>query len=136
MKRLLLVLATVLTLGLTYTTANAIDVEKYPNMNAQYSEIMRNPGNFKNKKASFTGTVLQDPEKDDDVYSVLIDLNGDGSSALVEIMYSDSSTTGGRLLEGDSVTVYGKLSDDTIDYETVDGDSNTVPLLFVKQIDR
>lgn len=95
-----------------------------------YTDILRNPDNYKKSCCSITGTVGQIIEGWFDTFTFYIeDINGNRW----ECSYSYESGES-HLLEGDSVTVYGIL-DGTTTATTLLGEQVTMPDVEIKYIE-
>ena len=112
--------------------------EEYINSCKEYTfkEIARNPNNYINKRAKFTGEVIQVQEENG---TVVIRLNVTKSeydyyedTILVGYKYKDENES--KILEDDIITVYGELKGNT-SYESVLGSEVTLPLLIVNYVE-
>lgn len=107
--------------------------EEYMNSCEEYTfkEIARNPNNYINKRAKFTGEVVQVQEENG---TVAIRLNVTKNkydyyedTIMVGYKYKDENES--KILEDDIITVYGELQGNT-SYESVLGAEVTLPLLI------
>ena len=98
-----------------------------------YEEIARDPDDYIGKKARFTGEVIQVMQQGNS-YTLRVDITktrwGYDDTILVSYSAKDGDS---RILEDDIVTMYGLLGG-TYTYETVMGNSLTVPLLYAEYI--
>lgn len=99
-----------------------------------YREISRNPGEYKGKKAKFSGQVIQVMQ---DTYGSLIAytlrVNVSGYNTTVYVNYY-ASKDDPRILDKDRITMYGVLDGEKT-YTTVRGDSITIPMFEAEYID-
>lgn len=95
-----------------------------------YEEISRRPDDFKGEFAKFKGEVLQVME-DDNFITLLVQVTKGRYGIWTDIVYVDyiRGPSESRILENDIVTIYGSL-EGTVTYETVRGNSLTVPSMF------
>lgn len=103
-----------------------------------YKDIARSPGEYKGKKAKFTGEVIQVMQEE--FYSMMIYVlrvnvtqNGRYYEDTVYVTYyADADAP--RILEDDIITMYGTLEGEKT-YETVMGSSVTIPNFDAEYID-
>lgn len=96
-----------------------------------YENLMRTPETYDNHSISMTGKVMQ---VQDDVFLVQVSQDEYGlwdDIVMVDDLRNDSSV---HILEDDIITFYGSYQG-TTKYETVMGDSKTVPLVYAGYID-
>lgn len=103
------------------------DVENYGFYG--YKDIMRSPEEHQNKKAQFFGTVLQ-VINEGEKYSEYLMTVGSYSPPAVIYAVVENERIDQRLLEGDSVTLFGEIITETT-YETKGGDESNVPLVYL-----
>lgn len=89
-----------------------------------YQEYERNPAKHIDERVSFSGLVLQVTETEDRAASYRIAVDGDGDQ-VIAVFYQRPDGTG-RILEDDSVTVYGSM-DDLYTYTSTTNLSVSVP---------
>lgn len=98
-----------------------------------YEEIARDPDDYMGEKAKLTGKVVQVMEQGNS-YTLRVSITktrwGYDDTILVSYSAKDGDS---RILEDDIVTMYGLLGG-TYTYETVMGNSMTVPLLYAEYI--
>ncbi|APM41322.1 hypothetical protein BS101_17945 [Clostridium kluyveri] len=96
-----------------------------------YEQLARTPNDFKNKKAKFSGKVIQvvEDEKENDL-RLAVDGNYDN---ILYIGY-DPNITSTRILENDYVTVRG-ISLGIYSYESTMGAKISIPSMWVEQIE-
>lgn len=97
-----------------------------------YSNLARNPDDYKGEKVKFKGKVLQVIEGDDSV-QIRLAVKSDYDNVLF-CEYS-SSIVSSRVLEDDIITIYG-TSVGTISYESTMGGQITIPAVYVDKIDQ
>ena len=104
-----------------------------------YEEIARNPERYKGSYAKFEGEVIQVIENGDE-YTLRVCITesydswfGSSWSDAIYVTYTKAQANESRILENDIVTMYGVL-DGTITYETIWGNSLTVPNFNAKYI--
>ena len=115
-----------------YYTASPEELEQQYKVQCQtflYDDLQRRPGEFKNKYIKLSGTVFQivSESTSKDKYSAYF-INASGNLYLVFI---DNYGSGTRILEKDSLTVWGKVGD-LYTYETIRGNSNTIPTIYAE----
>ncbi len=104
-----------------------------------YDMLSRYPDEYRDRTLKCTGTIFQVVEEDfilDGGYThsaYLFSLDGNTNNNMMVMLQKDNSMVG-RLLENDVVTFYG-ITDGTYTYETVRGDSLTVPLIWAVMYD-
>jgi len=100
-----------------------------------YEEIARNPKDYVGNPIYLYGQVLQVMEQGDEVQlRVNITEAEYGWQDAVYVSYTRKSSNESRILEEDMITVWG-ISNDTISYETVLGQSLTVPYIEAAYIE-
>lgn len=97
-----------------------------------YSNLARNPEDYKGKKIKFKGEVVQVIEGDDTV-QIRLAVNNDYDDIL--FCEYDSSIVSSRVLEDDKITIYG-VSVGTITYESTMGGQITIPAAYIEKIDQ
>ncbi len=97
-----------------------------------YDQLARNPDTYKNQKMKFTGTVVQEGDAGSGLKYVRLKINSSYDTILF-ITYSDS-LLGYRLLEDDTITVYGK-SCGLYSYESTMGAAITIPWIHADIIE-
>ena len=97
-----------------------------------YSNLARNPDDYKGEKVKFKGKVLQVIEGDDSV-QIRLAVKSDYDNVL--LCEYDSSIVSSRVLEDDIITIYG-TSVGTISYESTMGGQITIPAVYVDKIDQ
>lgn len=111
-------------------TAEEIEKEyKSKCKSISYSNLERNPGEYKDQYITMTGTVFQvcSEAKSAFYYSMYFVKSGSDLYAV----YVDNYGTGSRILEDDRITVWGTVGD-LYTYETVRGNSNTIPTIYAE----
>ncbi|MDM7655421.1 hypothetical protein QUE96_01910 [Lactococcus lactis] len=107
--------------------ADAKNPATYPTLT--YDEMARNGNKHKGEKLQITGKVIQVTDGDDGDATLRVATNGDYDD--VYLAQIDSSEWGNhRLLEGDQVTLYGKVYG-LYTYESTMGGNITVPAIAV-----
>ena len=97
-----------------------------------YSNLARNPEDYKGKKIKFKGEVVQVIEGDETV-QIRLAVNNDYDDIL--FCEYDSSIVSSRVLEDDKITIYG-VSVGTITYESTMGGQITIPAAYIEKIDQ
>lgn len=100
-----------------------------------YKDIARNPGAYKGEYAKFSGKVIQVMQQDYFgllAYVLRVNVNGTYSDTLYVTYFASEDDP--RILDGDRITMYGKLDGEKT-YETVRGDSVTIPQFNAEYID-
>ena len=103
-------------------------------LSVEYDEYARNPQNHEYEMVKLNGSVVQVMEEEGD----------QGTGLTIRIMQNDNYETiwlvyyllpdgASRILEGDNVKVYG-ISAGVYSYETVQGNSLTVPLIVAEDV--
>lgn len=92
-----------------------------------YDQLARNPQTYEGTYVKLTGRITQVVEDGGDCI-LMVDVGHGWNSELVFVTYTHKAGEG-RLLEGDTVTVYGK-SMGTRTYTTVLNAQNTVPQVY------
>ena len=110
---------------------STISEKKYKSMckNYSYDSIARYPDDYMDKYIKLSGKVLQDGGA---YYRIAKDGNYDN------VVYVNAflvNKDGGKILEGDYVTVYGTCGGEKT-YTSIMGASITIPLVMAKYIDR
>ena len=94
-----------------------------------YTELQRNPGSYKGSYIKVSGSVFQIiSEASSSLYYSIYFIKVGSSIYLIKV---DNYGTGRRILENDRITVWGEVGD-LYTYQTVRGDSKTVPTIFVE----
>lgn len=104
--------------------------EKY-NTGITYNQLARNPEEYKYKLCKFKGKVLQVMEGGE-VNQLRLAVNGDYNSVLY-VEY-DPSSLNSRILENDTITVYG-MSFGIYSYTSVLGSNISVPAVIASKVD-
>lgn len=99
-----------------------------------YENLSRNPDDYEGKLVKFTGTVVQlieDTSSDEIQIRFAVNDNYD------TILYCgyDKSIVTSRVLEDDTITIYGR-SVGLISYESTMGGTITIPAVYIDKIDR
>lgn len=97
-----------------------------------YDNIARNPDDYIGKKVKFSGKVIQVIE-DSGTVQIRLAINNDYNQ--VVLCEYDSSITDSRVLEDDTITIYG-TSAGTITYQSTMGGQITVPGILIQRIDQ
>ena len=97
-----------------------------------YDQLSRTPEDFNGEKVKFSGKVIQVMEG---TGSVTIRFAVDGSYDHIILGSYSSSIVSTRILEDDYITIYG-TSKGTTTYETVMGNSITIPSVSIEKIDQ
>ena len=104
-----------------------------------FTEIARNPNVYKGEYAVFDGSVEQVVQDETDssygVYRICVTNDDDWWTDAILVVYEGSFEDGSRLIEDDEVKMYGIL-DGTYTYETVMGDTMTVPMFRAYYMER
>lgn len=107
-----------------------------------YEEISRNPNNYKDKKAKFEGEVIQVIENGDKV-TLRVDITKEANefaeggyiwSNTIYVDYTRKAEDESRVLEGDVITMYGKLNG-IKNYMSILGSEVNLPYLKAEYID-
>ena len=93
---------------------------------ADYSSILRNPDQYEGKKVSVYGTIIQRLEGSGYFGTTYYWLLVRSGSNLFSVTVWPSALADGNVIENDVVTIYGECTG-TYTYETVRGNSNTIP---------
>ena len=103
-----------------------------------FKEISRNPESYKGKYAYYKGEVEQvvsdETEDEYGVYRINITYDDYWTDAIM-VVFEGKLSDGSRLIEEDVVKMYGKL-DGTYTYESIFGETITVPLFRAYYIER
>lgn len=123
------------TLTVTCTTE---DPQAYKDSceNISYEDIARNPGNYVGKDIHFYGQVIQVMEDGNDVTLRVATKKSDygyWNDDVVLVAYTREEGES-RILEDDMVNLYGVCAG-TTSYETVRGDTLTIPSMVAKYVD-
>lgn len=99
-----------------------------------YSDLSRNPDNYKTKYVKFSGRVVQlieDTDSDEIQIRFAVDDDYD------QILYAgyDKSIVSSRVLEDDYITIYG-ISAGLISYQSTLGGTITIPAVYIERIDQ
>ncbi|MDM7525468.1 transcriptional regulator [Lacticaseibacillus paracasei] len=109
-------------------TFNAADY----NTGVTYDQLARTPDDYKYKKVSFTGKVIQVIDGDDETdLRVAVDGNYDN---VIFIGYDPDIMNGSRVLEEDKITFYGE-SKGTTSYKSTGSGNITIPAVAVVKIE-
>lgn len=99
-----------------------------------YDDLSRNPDQFEGKKVKFTGTVVQLVEDtSSDEIQIRFAINDDYDQML--LCGYDKSIVSSRVLEDDTITIYGQ-SVGLISYESTLGGTITIPAVYIDKIDQ
>jgi hypothetical protein len=96
-----------------------------------YEQLARTPDNYVDKKVKFTGTVMQVVE-DDVINQIRMAVDSDYDQILYAIYKPSIVAT--RILEGDTITIYG-VSKDLYTYEATSGMAVTIPNVTIDKIE-
>lgn len=96
-----------------------------------YSELARNPDQYKGKSLTYSGKVIQVIEGDSDVQH-RIAVNNDYDSVIYVSYPKDMVTS--RVLEDDYVTIYG-TSLGLLSYQSTLGGKITIPAIYLDRIE-
>lgn len=123
----------------TLTEAEKLSALKEACKTYSYKEVARNPDAYTGKYAYFKGEVTQvvqdETATEHSVYRVSVTNNGYFWTDAVMVIFEGEMEDSSRLIEDDIVKMYGKL-DGMYTYETVMGDSLTIPLFRAQHIER
>ena len=112
------------TIPVNITHDAVYDKTSYPM--ADYSSILRNPDQYEGKKVSVYGTIIQRLEGSGYFGTTYYWLLVRSGSNLFSVTVWPSALADGNVIENDVVTIYGECTG-TYTYETVRGNSNTIP---------
>lgn len=97
-----------------------------------YDQLARTPDQYEDKKAAFTGKIVQVIE-DTSSTEIRLAVNGDYDNII--LVYIPSKVLGSsRVLEDDLISIYG-ISKGTVSYDSTMGGKITVPAMTAKIID-
>lgn len=99
---------------------------------ASFDQLARTPDDYKGKKVSFTGKVIQVVEGDDET-DLRVAIDGDIDNIIL-VGFNPEIMNGSRVLEDDKITFYG-MSLGTTTYDSTAGGKITVPLVYAAKID-
>lgn len=99
---------------------------------ASFDQLARTPDDYKGKKVSFTGNVIQVVEGDDET-DLRVAIDGDIDNIIL-VGFNPEIMNGSRVLEDDKITFYG-MSLGTTTYDSTAGGKITVPLVYAAKID-
>lgn len=97
-----------------------------------YDQLARTPDDYEDKLVTLSGEVLQVLE-DNGTANIRLAVDNDYDKVAYGVY--ESSLVSSRVLEGDKITVYG-TSGGLYSYETVLGNTTTVPLVYIDKIDQ
>lgn len=97
-----------------------------------YDQLARTPDDYEDKLVTLSGEVLQVLE-DNGTTNIRLAVDNDYDKVAYGVY--ESSLVSSRVLEGDKITVYG-TSGGLYSYETVLGNTTTVPLVYIDKIDQ
>lgn len=97
-----------------------------------YEQLARNPDKYTGSKAKFKGKVIQVIEDGSGEIQIRLAVNNNYDTVLY-CTYPDSITSS-RVLENDTITVYG-MSLGTITYQSTIGGNITIPAMDVEKIE-
>lgn len=112
--------------------AQAAEAAKGYETGITYDQLARTPNDYINKKVKFSGKVIQVLEGDGDIN---IRLAVDGNYDNIILGEYDSSIVSSRVLENDTITIYG-YSLGTTSYQSVMGGTITIPAVYIEKIDQ
>lgn len=95
-----------------------------------YDQLARTPDKYEGEKIKFKGEVLQVMEEDGTV-TIRLAVNGNYDDVIIGGY--DSDLVDSRVLEGDTITIYGE-SGGLYSYDAVLGNSVTIPLIYIDKI--
>lgn len=96
-----------------------------------YDQLARTPDDYEFEKVKFTGEVIQVMEGDGTT-TIRFAVNGDYDKVLY--CEYDSSIVSKRVLEDDTLTIYG-VSYGLFSYEATSGATITIPAVLIENID-
>ena len=97
-----------------------------------YDQLARTPDTYKGAKVKFSGKVLQAQEdSDSDLGAMILTVNSNYDNVYVIYTLSDLNF---RVLDDDNVTIYG-TAQGMYSYETVRGNTLTIPLLYADYVE-
>ena len=102
------------------------------NTGITYEQLARTPDKYKDEKVKFTGEVIQVVE-DDSMITLRLAVNSDYDNIL--LLAYEPSIVSSRVLEGDTITIYG-VSNGVYTYQSTMGGNITIPLVIVQKIDQ
>lgn len=120
----------------TYLEENSVvyetpsDLSEYDN-DITYDNLARTPDDYEGKAVKFKGTVLQVIDGTDEV-DIRLAVNDDYDDVL--FCGYDPSITSQRVLENDTITIYG-ISANLYSYESTLGGVITIPAVWVQYIE-
>ena len=97
-----------------------------------YDQLARTPDKYTGEKIKFSGKVIQVMEEDGST-GIRLAVNSNYDNVILGTY--DSSIVSSRVLEDDQITVYG-VSAGLYSYETVMGDTMTIPAMTIDKIDQ
>lgn len=98
-----------------------------------YNEVARDPDDYEDKYAKFSGKVLQVLEDSStSLVGIRLAVNEDYDHVIYIYYLMPSGSS--RILEDDSITVYGTMGG-LYSYEAVSGATITIPLMYAQYID-
>lgn len=97
-----------------------------------YDNLARDPDSYNGKKVKFTGTIIQVIE-DTMINQYRLAINDDYDQIIL-LTVINSLLDGKRILEDDTVTIYG-VSSGIVQYESVMGGKISIPEITVSKID-
>lgn len=95
-----------------------------------YDQLARTPDKYEGEKIKFKGEVLQVMEEDGTV-TIRLAVNGNYDDVIIGGY--DSDLVDSRVLEGDTITIYGE-SGGLYSYDAVLGNPVTIPLIYIDKI--
>ena len=99
-----------------------------------YDQIARNPDDYQNKLAKFTGKVVQVIRNGDEI-QMRVNVTATSYGGYTDTVFVYYTITNNiNVLEGDIITMYGELRGIQT-YETVLGATMSIPRIYVKFID-
>lgn len=101
------------------------------NTGITYSQLARTPDDYVGKKVKFTGKVIQVVDGGNEI-NLRVAINNDYDSVI--LVYYSPNITNTRVLDNDTVTLYG-VSNGLHTYESTMGGNITVPLVGVDKIE-
>ena len=97
-----------------------------------YKQLARTPDDYIGKKVKFKGQVVQVIEGETEV-QLRLAINSDYDQ--IALVSYDKSITSSRVLEDDTITIYG-ISSGLITYQSTMGGNITIPSIVVDRIDQ
>lgn len=108
------------------------EAKKGYNTGITYNQLARTPDNYLNKKVKFKGKVIQVMEGDDET-QIRLAVNDDYDTVLY-CGVPKELTNNNRILENDSITIYG-TSLGLMSYESTIGGKITIPAVMIDKFE-